>query len=66
MAPMFNPEPMPVEVIRELALDGVLLDEPGEMTELMSLRPRYVAQYIGNFPLDLSKARTKNAPVSRA
>src|ERR1700684_1274100 len=35
MAPMSNPDPMPVEVIRALALDGALLDELGEITELI-------------------------------
>jgi hypothetical protein len=38
---MFNPDPMPVEVIKALALGGVLFElVPGEMTELMGLRPR--------------------------
>jgi hypothetical protein len=33
---MFNPDPMPVEVIKALALGGVALElVPGEMTELM-------------------------------
>jgi hypothetical protein len=50
MALMSNPDPMPVDVIRALGLDGALLDgalldcvlleELGEMTELMGLRPR--------------------------
>jgi hypothetical protein len=41
IAPIFSPDPMPVEVIRALALDGALFElVPGEMTELMSLRPR--------------------------
>ena len=71
MAPMSNPDPMPVEVIKALALDGVLLDgvlleELGEMTELIGLRPRYIAQFIGNFLPDLSKPRTKNSQTSRA
>src|SRR5450755_3298175 len=36
MAPMFNPDPMPVDVISVLALAGAALDELlGEMTELM-------------------------------
>jgi hypothetical protein len=37
MAPMFNPEPMPLDVISVLALTGAL-DELGEMTELIGLR----------------------------
>jgi hypothetical protein len=40
MAPMSNPEPMPVEVINALALLGELL---GEMTELISFGPSYLA-----------------------
>jgi hypothetical protein len=60
---MSNPEPMPVEVIKALALDGVLLDELGEMTELIGLRPRYIAQFIGNFLPDLSKPRTKTVKL---
>jgi hypothetical protein len=40
---MSKPDPMPVEVIRALALDGALLDELGEITELIGLRPRYIA-----------------------
>jgi hypothetical protein len=41
IALMFNPDPMPVEVIKALALGGVLFElVPGEMTELMGLRPR--------------------------
>jgi len=39
MAPMSNPEPMPVEVINAVALLGELL---GEMTELISFGPRYL------------------------
>jgi hypothetical protein len=35
MALMSNPEPMPVEVIKALALDGELLEELGETTELI-------------------------------
>jgi hypothetical protein len=57
---------MPVEVIKALELeglapDGVPLAELGETTELMGFTSaRYVAQFIGNFPQDLSKRRTKN------
>jgi hypothetical protein len=32
---MSNPDPMPVEVIKALALDGAPLDELGEMAELI-------------------------------
>jgi len=50
-----------VEVIKALALDGELLEELGEMTELMGFTSaRYVAQFIGNFQPDLSKRRTKD------
>ena len=35
IAPISKPDPIPVEVIKALALDGALLDELGEMTELM-------------------------------
>jgi hypothetical protein len=39
---MFNPDPMPVEVISELALVGLLLDVllVGEMTELIDRSAR--------------------------
>jgi hypothetical protein len=62
MALISNPEPMPVEVIKALVLEGVvLLEEVGEMTELIELTSaRYVAQFIGNISPDLSKRRTKN------
>jgi len=60
IAPIFSPDPMPVEVIRALALGGELLEELGETTELMGFTSaRYVAQFIGNFSPDLSKRRTK-------
>ena len=50
IALIFSPDPMPVEVIKALALDGVLPLEPlGEMTELIGLSPRYVVRFIGNF-----------------
>jgi hypothetical protein len=64
---MFNPDPIPVEVIKALALGGVLLElVPGEMTELMSFpSARYVGQFIGNFPADLSKRRTKPRPQTK-
>jgi hypothetical protein len=61
---------MPVEVIKALAaVDGEVLDELGEMTELISFTSaRYVARFIGNISPDLSKRRTKNgqkpAPLS--
>jgi hypothetical protein len=62
MAPISNPDPMPVEVIKALALDGVLLDELGEMTELIGFTSaRYVAQFIGKLRPDLSKWCTKNS-----
>jgi hypothetical protein len=62
IALMSNPDPMPVEVIKALALAGVLLEELGETTELIRFTSaRYVAQFIGNFSPDLSKRRTKNA-----
>jgi hypothetical protein len=49
MALMSKPEPMPVEVIKALLLDGVLLEVLGETTELIGLTSaRYVAQFIGN------------------
>jgi hypothetical protein len=52
---------MPVEVIKALALDAEVLDELGEMTELIGITSaRYVAQFIGNISPDLSKRRTKN------
>jgi hypothetical protein len=36
MALISNPDPMPVEVINALALEGLVLDElPGAMTELI-------------------------------
>ena len=58
---MSSPEPMPVEVIKALALDGELLEELGETTELIGFTSaRYVAQFIGNISPDLSKRRTKN------
>jgi hypothetical protein len=59
---------MPVEVTKALALDGVLLEPvPGEMTELMAFTSaRYVARFIGNFPPDLSKQRTKNRPAPKS
>jgi hypothetical protein len=61
MALISNPEPMPVEVIKALALDGEVLDELGEMTELIGFTSaRYVARFIGNISPDLSKRRTKN------
>jgi hypothetical protein len=69
---MFNPDPMPVDVIRALGLDGALLDcvlleELGEMTELMVFTSaRYVAQFIGNICPDLSKRRTKKGLEPRA
>jgi hypothetical protein len=67
MALISNPEPMPVEVIKALALDGALLDELGETTELMGITSaRYVAQFIGNFPQDLSKRRTKKGQEPRS
>jgi len=67
IAPMSNPDPMPVEVIKALALDGLLLDELGEMTELIGCASaRYVAQFIGNFSPDLSKRRTKNGQEPKA
>ena len=65
---MFNPDPMPVEVIKALALGGVALElVPGDMTELMGFTSaRYVVRFIGNFPADLSKRRTKNRPEPNA
>jgi hypothetical protein len=67
IAPMSNPDPMPVEVIKALALDGLLLDELGETTELIGFTSaRYVAQFIGNFSPDLSKRRTKNGQEPKA
>ena len=58
---------MPVEVIKALALAGELLEELGETTELMGFTSaRYVAQFIGNFPPDLSKRRTKNGLESES
>ena len=53
---------MPVEVIKALAaVDGEVLYELGEMTELISFTSaRYVARFIGNISPDLSKRRTKN------
>jgi hypothetical protein len=64
---MSNPDPMPVDVINALALGGVLLEELGETTELIEFgSARYVAQFIGNFPPDLSKRRTKNGQELRA
>jgi hypothetical protein len=69
---MSNPDPMPVEVIKALALDGalldgVLLDELGETTELIRFTSaRYVAQFIGNLLPDLSKRRTKNSQKPKA
>jgi hypothetical protein len=63
IAPISNPDPIPVEVIKALPLVGVLLVELGETTELMGFTSaRYVAQFIGNFLPDLSKRRTKNGP----
>jgi hypothetical protein len=60
MALISNPDPMPVEVIKALLLDGVLA-ELGETTELIGVTSaRYVAQFIGNISRDLSKRRTKN------
>ena len=54
MALMSNPEPMPVDVIKALALDeelaGVPVEVLGETTELIGCTSaRYVAQFIGNF-----------------
>jgi hypothetical protein len=61
IALIFSPDPMPVEVTKALALDGLPLDELGEMTELIGFASaRYVAQFIGNFSPDLSKRRTRN------
>jgi hypothetical protein len=62
---MFNPDPMPVEVIRALALGAVLLEPvAGEMTELMAfMSARYVVRSIGNFSSDLSKRRTQDRSV---
>jgi hypothetical protein len=59
---------MPVEVIKALALGGVLLEAVlGGMTELIDIASaRYVVQFIGNFPSDLSKLRTMNGPNLRA
>jgi hypothetical protein len=65
MALMSSPEPMPVDVIKALALDGELtgavpVEVLGETTELIGCTSaRYVAQSIGNFAQDLSKRRTK-------
>ena len=57
MALISNPDPMPVEVIKALALAGEVLEELGEMTELMSFTSaRYVAQFIGNFAPRLKQA----------
>jgi len=54
---MSSPEPMPVEVIKALALDGELLEELGEMTELIGFTSaRYVAQFIGNNSSDFKQA----------
>ncbi len=47
---------MPVEVIKALLLVGVPLEELGEMTELIGLRPRYVARFIGNISPRLKQA----------
>ena len=70
MALISNPDPMPVEVIKALALDGgvvVVLEEVGEMTELIEFTSaRYVTQFIGNIYPDLSKRRTKNGQEPRA
>jgi hypothetical protein len=75
MAPISNPEPMPVDVIKALGLDAELLGlgaellglVAGEMTELMSYTSaRYVAQFIGNICPDLSKRRTKNGQEPKA
>jgi hypothetical protein len=61
MALISSPEPMPVEVIKALAVDGEVLDELGETTELIGFTSaRYVARFIGNLCSDLSKRRTKN------
>jgi len=64
IAPIFSPDPMPLEVIKALALGGVPELVPGEMTELIGFTSaRYVTRFIGNFLLDLSKRRTKSRPA---
>ena len=65
IAPMFNPDPMPLEVIKALALDGEPLDELGEMTELMGFCVRALRYSIYRQPAGrLKQAAYQNRIVA--
>ena len=62
MALMFNPEPMPVEVIRELAApEEAPVEEAAETAELMNETSAAHAGIIGIHRMNLSKTRTRPA-----